>query len=93
MDLYEFGKMAVTKKPEKFIRKLGNKGDLSILIGYPEHTSKGTYKFLNLATETVLRSRDLVWLDKTLKNKNLLTEDQKNLEKAYPESSSLVLVR
>ena len=48
---------------------------------------------MNLETESVFCLRDLVWLDKTLKNKDMLTDEQKSVQMNYPVLSSLEIVK
>jgi hypothetical protein len=36
-----------------------------MLVGYKEHHSRDVYRMLNLTTNSIINSRDIIWLNKT----------------------------
>jgi hypothetical protein len=56
----------VARHSEKKIRKkLADRGNTVISVGYSEFNEKDVYKFLHLATKKALISRDVIWINKT----------------------------
>jgi len=45
--------------------KLENKGMECIFVGYAENHTGDVYRLLNLKTDKIVLSRDVVWLNKT----------------------------
>jgi hypothetical protein len=74
----------VTTK-EKIQAKLTNRGTPCIFVGYAENHSRDVYKMLNLETNSIINSRDIIWLKKMhkdwLKNKlMMITEGEDVVE-------------
>jgi hypothetical protein len=38
-----------------------------MFVGYTEHHSRDVYRMLNLTTNSIINSRDIIWLHKTYK--------------------------
>jgi hypothetical protein len=38
-----------------------------MFVGYTEHHSRDVYRMLNLTTNSIINSRDIIWLNKTYK--------------------------
>ena len=68
-----FGEVGVVTTKDKIQAKLTNRGTPCIFVGYAENHSKDVYRMLNLETNSIINSRDIIWLKKMhkdwLKNK------------------------
>ena len=60
----QFGEMGVIKTTKKLKGKLTNRGIPVMYLGRAKDHAGDTYRFLNLETELVLISRDVIWLNK-----------------------------
>jgi hypothetical protein len=60
-----FGKVGVVTTKDKIQSKLSNRGTTSMFVGYTEHHSRYVYRMLNLTTNSIINSRDIIWLNKT----------------------------
>jgi hypothetical protein len=74
--------LGVVTTKDKIQSKLTNCGFPCIFVGYAENHSRDVYRMLNLDTNAIIKSRDIIWLKKMhvdwLKNKlttNLEEED------------------
>jgi hypothetical protein len=68
-----FGEVGVVTTKDKIQSKLTNHGSPCIFVGYAENNSRDVYRMLNLDTNAIIKSRDIIWLKKMhvdwLKNK------------------------
>jgi hypothetical protein len=65
--LKTFGEMGiVTIHEDKAIRgKLSPRGKPCMFVGYPDNTTGDVYRMLNLKTQRVIKTRDIMWLNET----------------------------
>jgi hypothetical protein len=54
----------VTTK-DKILAKLTNQGTTCMFVGYTEYHSSNVYRMLNLTTNSIINSQDIIWLNKT----------------------------
>jgi hypothetical protein len=54
----------VTTK-DKIQAKLTNRGTTCMFAEYTEYHSRDVYRMLNLTTNSIINSRDIIWLNKT----------------------------
>jgi transposase InsO family protein len=59
-----FGEIAVITDHKKIKGKIEDRGRQCMFLGYSEKHTGDTYRFLNLQTEQVEMSRDVIWLGK-----------------------------
>ena len=59
-----FGEIGVINNGVKINGKLTNKGNTCMMLGYTTDSLEGTYCLLKLATNRVVKSRNVHWLDK-----------------------------
>jgi hypothetical protein len=81
-ELKIFGEVGVVTTKDKIQSKLTNRESPCIFVGYAENHSRDVYRMLNLDTNAIIKSRDIIWLKKMhvdwLENKlttNLEEED------------------
>jgi hypothetical protein len=55
-----FGEVGVVTTKEKIQAKLTNRGTTCIFVGYTEHHSRDVYRMLNLTTNSIINSRDII---------------------------------
>jgi hypothetical protein len=67
-NLKMFGEVGVVTTKEKIQAKLSNCGTPCMFVGYTEHHSRDVYRILNLSTNSIMNSRDIIWLNKTYKD-------------------------
>ena len=60
--MHMFGEIAIIKDERMIKSKLENRGFPAMFISYTDDHAGGVFKFLNLETERVLTSRNVVWL-------------------------------
>jgi hypothetical protein len=60
-----FGKVGVVTTKERIQAKLSNRGTTCMFVGYLEHHSRYVYRMLNLTTNSIINSRDIILLNKT----------------------------
>jgi hypothetical protein len=60
-----FGEVGVVTAKDKIQAKLTNRGTTCMFVGYTEHHSRDIYRMLNLTTNSIINSRDIIWLNKT----------------------------
>ena len=63
-EMKQFGEMGVLKTTKKIRGKLENRGIPVMYLGRARNHAGDTHRFLNLQTELVLISRDVIWLNK-----------------------------
>jgi hypothetical protein len=66
-NLKMFGEVGVVTKKEKIQAKLSNRGTTCMFVDYTEHHSRDVNRMLDLTTNSIINSRDIIWLDKTYK--------------------------
>jgi hypothetical protein len=66
-NLKMFGEVGVVTTKERIQAKLSNQGTICMFVGYTENHSRDVYKMLNLTTNSIINSRDIIWLNKTYK--------------------------
>jgi hypothetical protein len=66
-NLKMFGEVVVVTTKERIQSKSSNRGTICMFFGYTEHHSRDVYRMLNLATNSITNSRDIIWLNKTYK--------------------------
>jgi hypothetical protein len=64
-----FGKVGVVTTKEEIQAKLSNQGITCMFVAYTEHHSRDLYRMLNLTTNSIMNSRDIIWLNKTYKER------------------------
>ena len=67
-ELKIFGEVGVVTTKERIQAKLTNRGTPCIFVGYTENHSKDVYRMLNLETNAIINSRDIIWLKKMHKD-------------------------
>jgi hypothetical protein len=60
-----FGEVGVVTTKDKIQAKLSNRVTTCMFVGYTEHHSRDVYRILNLTTNSIINSRDIIWLNKT----------------------------
>jgi hypothetical protein len=66
-NLKMFGEVGVVTTKETIQAKLSNRGTTCMFVGYTEHQSRDVYRMLNLCTNSIINSRDIIWLNETYK--------------------------
>ena len=59
-----FGEVGVVTTMDTIIAKLTDQGATCIFVGYAENHLKEVNRMLNLKTNTIINSRDIIWLKK-----------------------------
>jgi hypothetical protein len=59
-----FGEVGVVTAKDKIQAKLNNRGIPCIFVAYSEKHSRNVYRMLNLETNSVTNSRDIIWWKK-----------------------------
>ena len=62
--LHKFGEIGILTNHVKITSKLSDRGKPALFLGYLENHAGNTFKFLNLETNKVVLSRDVIWLNK-----------------------------
>ena len=83
-EMKQFGEMGIVKIPQKIKGKLANRGIPGMYLGRAKDHAADTYKLLNIKTERVIVSRDVIWLDKVY-GEVAGTKLEKELDKAISE--------
>jgi hypothetical protein len=60
-----FGEVGVVTTKDRIQAKLRNGGTTCMFVVYTEHHSRDVYRMLNLTTNSIINSRDIIWLNKT----------------------------
>jgi hypothetical protein len=60
-----FGEVGVVTTKDKIQAKLSNRGTICMFVAYTEHQSRDVYRMLNLTTNSIINSKDIIWLNKT----------------------------
>jgi hypothetical protein len=64
-NLKMFGEVEVVPTKERIQAKLSNRGTTCLFVGYTENHSRDVYRILNLTTNSIINSQDIIWLNKT----------------------------
>jgi hypothetical protein len=82
-NLKRFGEMCVATTKNKIQGKLSNKGTVCVFVGYAVNHTDDVYRLLNPKTKSIIKSRDVVWLNKRygawIKSKNDVNMHQKQV--------------
>jgi hypothetical protein len=79
-----FGEVGVVTTKERIQAKLSNGGTTCMFVGYAEHHSSDVYRMLNLTTNSIINSRDIIWLKK-------ITENESIVKQQYPPLKMILL--
>jgi hypothetical protein len=60
-----FDEVGVVTTKDKIQAKLRNRGTTCMFVGYTEHHSRDVYRMLNLTTNSIINSREIICLNKT----------------------------
>jgi hypothetical protein len=60
-----FGEMCVATTKNKIQGKLSNKGNVCVFVGFTVNHADDVYRLLNPKTKSIIKSRDVVWLNKS----------------------------
>jgi len=63
--LKTFGEMCVVTTKDKIQSKLTDKGTTCMFVGYANDHASDVYRFLNLKSGRIIKSRDVIWLGKS----------------------------
>jgi hypothetical protein len=80
-----FGEVGLVNTKERIQAKLSNRGTPCMFIGYTEHHSRDVYRMLNLTTNSIINSRDIIWLNKTYRESKDNKETISNVEDGTAE--------
>jgi hypothetical protein len=72
-----FGEVGVVTTKERIQAKLSNRGATCMFVEYTEHHTRDVYRMLNLTTNPIINSQDIIWLNK-------LTENRRIIKQQYP---------
>ena len=61
--LVQFGRIGVVNKKEKISAKMKEKGFPAMMVGYAMQHGPGVYRLYNPATNRIIFSRDVAWMD------------------------------
>jgi hypothetical protein len=64
-NLKMFGEVGVVTTKERIQAKLSNRRTTCMFIGYMKNHSRSVYRMLNLTINSIINSRDIIWLNKT----------------------------
>jgi hypothetical protein len=60
-----FGEVGLVTTKDKIQAKLTNRGTIYMFVEYTEHHWSDVYRILNLTANSIINSRDIIWLNKT----------------------------
>jgi hypothetical protein len=74
-NMRSFGEMAIIARHsnKKVRNKLADRGNTVMFIDYSNTHEKDVYKFMNIATNKTMMSRDVIWLNKTYSERMEIT--------------------
>jgi hypothetical protein len=61
----KFGELSVATTKNQMQGKLSDRGSVCVFVGYPSNHGNDVYRLLNLKTNHVIKSRDVIWSNKT----------------------------
>jgi hypothetical protein len=64
-NLRKFGEICVAATKSKIQGKLSDRGSVFVYFAYPSNHASDFYRLLNMKTNHVIKSRDVIWLNKT----------------------------
>jgi hypothetical protein len=59
------GEVGVITTKDKIKATLINRGTNCMFVGFTEYQLRDVYRILNLATNSIIKSRDIIWLNNT----------------------------
>jgi hypothetical protein len=86
-NLKMFGEVGVETTKERIQAKLKNRGTTCMLVGYTEHHSRDVYRMLNLTTNSIINSQDVIWLSKTYRERK---ENKPTISKVEEDTIELL---
>ena len=84
--LRSFGEMGIVTTKDKIQSKLNNRGMPCMFVGYSVHHAHDVYRMLNIESEIIINSRDIIWLKEMHKDwigrkaKNQLVDDDEDTD-------------
>ena len=78
--LRRFGEICVAHKGIKIQSKLEDKGKKCLFLGYAKNHTGDCYRLLDMRTNKVIKSRDIIWLNRFSTIKENETKDDSDLE-------------
>jgi hypothetical protein len=84
--LRSFGEIGIVTTKDKIQGKLNNRGMPCMFVGYSVHHAHDAYRMLNIETEMIINSRDIIWLNEMHKDligrkvKNQLIDDEEDTD-------------
>jgi hypothetical protein len=64
-NLRKFGEVCIAATKNKIQGKLSDSGSACVFVGYPSNHASDVYRLLNLKTNHNIKSRDVIWSNKT----------------------------
>jgi hypothetical protein len=64
-NLRKFGEVCVAATKNKIQGKLSDRGSVCVFVGDPSNHASDVYRLLNLKTNHAIKSRDVIWSNKT----------------------------
>jgi hypothetical protein len=64
-NLQKFGEVSVAATKSKIQGKLSDRGSVCVFVGYPSNHASDVFRLLNLKTNHVIKSRAVIWSNKT----------------------------
>jgi hypothetical protein len=61
--LRSFGEIGIVTTKDKIQGKLNNRGTPCMFVGYSVHHAHDVYRMLNIETEMIINSQDIIWLN------------------------------
>jgi hypothetical protein len=61
----KFGEICVATTKAKIQGKLNDRGTVCVFADYPNNDANYVYRLLNLKTKLIMKSRDVIWSNKT----------------------------
>ena len=84
---HQFGELAVVQDTQQIKSKMTNKGKTCMFVGQTTDHPEEVYKFLNLQTKQVIRSRNVIWLNKLYAEYNKVSQNNIVFHQPHEESS------
>jgi hypothetical protein len=82
--LRSFGEIGIVTTKDKIQGKLNNRGTPCMFVGYSVHHAHDVFRMLNIETEMIINSQDIIWLNEMHKDwigrkvKNQLIDDDED---------------
>jgi hypothetical protein len=84
--LRSFGEIGIVTTKDKIQGKLNNRGTPCMFVGYSLHHAQDVYRMLNIETEMIINSRNIIWLNEMHRDwirrkvKNQLIDDDEDTD-------------